>query len=84
VTVFAVSPGGRQLVRLQERAMREHGTPVTDLGGSGYVASLTVGPREGSESVVVLRGDRYVNVVVYGAPPGTAAQLVPVAARSLG
>ncbi|HVF74586.1 MAG TPA: hypothetical protein VM938_06015 [Acidimicrobiales bacterium] len=70
--VFAVGPGGKDFHRQPEGK---------DVSGPGYRAHVGAGPRERSESLVVLRGDQYVNVVVYDAPPGTAERFAPIAAR---
>jgi hypothetical protein len=55
-----------------------------NVSGNGYQAFTTGGPREGSESVVVLKGDQYGNIVVYNVPTGTAARLAKVAAAHIG
>ena len=83
LTVFAISPGGKAFEHGKQVALADHVVEQRDISGPGYLAYTTGGPRERSESAVVVHGDRYVNVVVYGAPPGTAARLAPVAARRL-
>jgi hypothetical protein len=54
-----------------------------EMRGPGYDGYLSGGPREGSESVVVVKHDHSVNVLVYNAPPGTGERLGALAARSL-
>lgn len=83
-TVFAVSPGGRALVRGQRQLAEEHSVLLEDLNGPGYIGYLSGGPR-GSESasVVVLQGDRYVNVVLHGAADGSAERVARLAAQAL-
>lgn len=51
-----------------------------DVSRAGVEALVTGGPRDGSESLVLLRHGVYVNVVLYGAPAGAVARLVPVIA----
>lgn len=83
LTVFAIAPGGQAFERRQHAALVAREVEERDVSGAGYRASVTGGPQERSESAVVVQGDRYVNVVVYEAAPGSAERLVPIAARGL-
>lgn len=83
LTVFAVAPGGEAFERRRQAALVGREVDAKDVSGAGYRAWVTRGPRERSESAVLVHGDRYVNFLVYEAPAGTAERLVPVAARGL-
>lgn len=83
VTVFSVAHGGLDMMQRARALGEAHGAVQKPLKGPGYEGFVTGGPREGSESAVVVRHDHYVDVLVYNAPPGTAEQLAVVAARRL-
>lgn len=83
VTVFSVAHGGLDMMRRARDAGAAHGAASTPLDGPGYEGYATGGPRAGSESAVVVKHDHYVDVLVYNAPAGTAAQLARVAAGRL-
>lgn len=83
VTVFSVAHGGLDMMRRARDAGEAHGAVSTPLKGTGYEGYATSGPRPGSESAVVVKHDHYVDIVVYNAPAGTAAQLASVAGRRL-
>jgi hypothetical protein len=84
VTVFSVAHGGFDMMQRGRALGEAHGAAFTSLKGHGYEGYTSVGPRERSESAVVVKHDHYVEVLVYNAPPGTAKQLAIVAARRLG
>ena len=81
--VFAHSTGGRDTVDRQQKVFAERGIEVQEISVPKARAFSTGGPRNASANVVVLRGDRYVNVIVYEAPPGAAEHLARAVASSL-
>jgi hypothetical protein len=83
ITVFSVADDRRALMLRNQRSHDEHGVVATPLKGRGYVGYTTPGPRPGSESVVVVKHDHYVDIIVFNAVPGTAEQLAHAAARAL-
>jgi len=83
LTVLSVRHGGRTFLRQIREADDTRGVDVRTLSGPGYEGYETVGPRERSESVVIVKHDQYVNILVYNAPAGTAARLGGVAAHTL-
>lgn len=83
VTVFATSSGGTKMVAEQQRVLAAQHVEWQDLSGASYRAHKTQGPRDGSESLVVLRGDRYANVVLFNARPGAIDRLAADVATSL-
>jgi hypothetical protein len=83
VTVFSIAHGGSDMMRRARTLGEAHGAVSKSLKGPGYDGYATGGPREGSESAVVVKHDHYIDILVYNAPPGTAEQLAIVAARRL-
>lgn len=83
VTVFSVARSGSDMMQRARVLGEAHGAVFKSLNGPGYEGFTTVGPRQGSESVVVVRHDQYVEVLVFNARPGTAERLGVVAARTL-
>jgi len=71
-------------VRDTEKVLDAHGVATQRLHGKGYRGYTTTGPGDGSESLVVLRGDHYINVIFFNLPSGTAARFAPAAAANLG
>jgi hypothetical protein len=83
VTVFVISPGGTRFLRSRQAAVEAHHVAEQNLSRTGYEAYKTAGPRQNSESVVVLWHDEYVEVQVFEARSGTADQFAVIAARHL-
>jgi len=84
LTVFSVGrDGGAFLRRIRASDEAQHIDPGKRLSGPGYVGYVGAGPRPGSESVVVVKHDEYVNVLVDNAPAGTAERLGVLAAHTL-
>jgi hypothetical protein len=83
LTMFSVRRHGGAFMRSGRDMQVAHGVEITPLKGPGYDGYLSGGPREGSTSVVVVKHDHYVNILVYNAPPGTAERLADLAGRTL-
>lgn len=82
-TVFALPEGGRTIVEGRREVFVDHGMEVQDLSGPGYEAWRSAGPSPNSESVVVWRGDRYLEFILFNAAPGAVEHLVEPLSEAL-
>ena len=83
LTVFSIGRGGGDVLREVRASGAAQGVAMKPLRGPGFTGYTSVGPRPGSESVVLVKHDQYVNVLVYNATPGTAERLGALAADTL-